>query len=116
MKSFSDMKLSEKNNLYLKQKKEIEQLKSKVAELEKIIEEYNKEPKKDLIDSFLSKNCLVGDFLKVEAKYLHEAFKKSLVNRVCVKNRTFYSSLKLRGFQIKRGSKNKLYIYGLELK
>lgn len=115
------MTLSEKNSLYIEQKKEINRLKNIIVELEDQLLSYHQKDKRinryELVHNFLEDNCIKFQHGKVEAKILFEAFENWLVlnnSKWSIKNRLFYKILALNGFLLKNGSKNKLYVYGLE--
>ncbi|MGE6380012.1 primase-like DNA-binding domain-containing protein [Peribacillus muralis] len=122
MKDISEMTLKEKNSLYIQQKKEIERLKNINKKLEEKLflnHESNQFHEENIIVDFLSESCIRNKNKKVEAKILFEAFKKWLSSKGIdnrMKNRTFYSVLLEEGLSKKKGTKNKLFIYGLEWK
>ena len=108
------MKLSEKNDLYLQQKREIERLKA-------IIEDYERrflfDEKGNAVDQFLSAYCKDNAMGCIEAKEVFEVFKNwCAANNAAVsfKNRTFYKILESKGYKCEKGNQNKNYILGLE--
>lgn len=118
MKRIEDMKLSEKNALYVKQKKKIEKLQNRIKDLEVELQELKKEIY-DPVSDFIESACISDGNLKIEAKVLYSYFEHFLFKRDFHKrigNRKFYSELKRRGFHSKRGNGNKLFIHGLDVK
>lgn len=74
----------------------------------------------DILGPYLGECCYIDKLdsnLKIEAKdlykdYLDYCYKSG---ETSVKNRAFYRMLETKGFERKRGSKNKYYIYGITL-
>jgi len=106
------LKLSEKNNLYLSQKKEIESLKKLVSELEKKLNIRNEYDENFSVHLFLQ-NFFFKNQKKIEAKELYLKYKmqnkKSFLGK-----RNFYKVAAIYGYHSKRGNENKLFVHGKE--
>jgi hypothetical protein len=117
MKRIEDMKLSEKNALYLEQRREIERLQNRVDELEEELKILKIELL-DPVNEFIKGKCKIEEGLKIEAKILYinfETFLKSINYKRQIGSRIFYSELKNKGLSVKRGNQNKLYVHGLDI-
>jgi len=106
------LNLSEKNNLYLSQKKEIESLKKLVSELENKLNIRNEYDKNSEVHLFLKK-FFFQNLNKIEAKELYLEYKmknkKSFLGK-----RNFYKVAAIYGYHSKRGNENKLFVHGKE--
>jgi len=106
------LNLSEKNNLYLSQKKEIESLKKLVSELENKLNIRNEYDKNSEVHLFLKK-FFFQNINKIKAKELYLEYKmknkKSFLGK-----RNFYKVAAIYGYHSKRGNENKLFVHGKE--
>ena len=105
------MSLSEKNNLYLQQKSEIERLKKSVVELEKKLNIRNEFDVQGSVSSFVE-NYQDNHNGEIKAKELYKMYLNFLVKPLGNKN--FYKVMKTHGFNFKRGNGNELFVHGKE--
>lgn len=97
------MNLSEKNNLYLSQKKEIERLKN-------IVKFYEDKQYENIIVSSFLENHFEENVYKIEAKELYEEYLKFVPKTLGKRN--FYKVAEIYGYPSKRGNENKLFVHG----
>jgi len=116
------LNLSEKNNLYLQQKSEIERLKKLVVKLEKKLNIRNEHDKNELNiqhkqDKRFEDNKSVAfrflyrvksKFDVIEAKDLYEMYVSEV--DIPLGKKFFYKSVRSYGWFVKRGNFNKMYV------
>ena len=105
------MNLSEKNNLYLQQKSEIERLKKLVVELEKKLNIRNEHDELRTVSSFVE-NYQDNQNGNIKAKELYKKYLEFLIQPLG--KRSFYKVMKTHGFNFKRGNGNELFVHGKE--
>ncbi|MGG3629619.1 hypothetical protein ABES28_15475 [Bacillus licheniformis] len=110
--NLDEMSLSEKNNLYISQKREIERLKNIIR--------YYEEHQIDNVNvkDFCCSQCIAKYSVKVRALDLFEAYKRwcDRYKLIQISKKDFYDFIQYYGFNKRRGSKNCIYFYGITLK
>ncbi|MBP1944637.1 primase-like DNA-binding domain-containing protein [Cytobacillus luteolus] len=96
---------------------EITRLNKRMVEVEKLLNVYQ-EPFA-ITEKFLNDKCELRNDLKVEAKHLYKVFidwmESESITNACG-SRTFYSNLRDLGYEVRKGTKNKVYVYGVAFK
>jgi len=71
----------------------------------------------DLIKPFLDERCIIDVKAREEAINLHRGYTSYChsVGEIELSNRNFYRLLESRGFERRRGAKNKMFFYGIAL-
>lgn len=72
----------------------------------------------ETIEDFIKIKCVKSLNQKVEAKLLYAAYLIyfEMDDKTEIGTRSFYDILKMSGYELKKSSKNKLYVFGLSLK
>lgn len=110
--------LTELNEMIAKQQEEIELLKNRIFNLEYHLMEITINQEQDIdelttLTKWIDDYCVLNPNAKVEAR----DFYKSWLNHSGLNgNRKFYEKIKNLGFEVRKSSKNKLYVFGLTLK
>ncbi|UAL49725.1 hypothetical protein K7887_22020 (plasmid) [Sutcliffiella horikoshii] len=93
--------------------------KEKAVEL---IISWNDQEKEDAflncVHDFIEQQCITSPELKAKAGTVYDAFQNKLgiADLSIVSNRAFYKAIRNLGYEVKRGTKNKFYIIGIDLK
>lgn len=98
---------------------EIRRLDKRIKGIEKILNINEQPADTKTVEEFLEETCQRGSAKKIEAKVLYGHFEKWLDTKELipfVSNRTFYYLLKVLGYEVRRGTRNKVYVFGVNLK
>jgi hypothetical protein len=99
---------------------EIRRLNKRITVLEKLlnIQEVPQDYLK-CVEQFFRENCQLEHTAKVEAKVLYNSFVSWLKQKRIVHSigsRTFYDCVRSLNYEVRRGSKNIVHVYGVSLK
>ncbi|WP_345826947.1 hypothetical protein AAVC22_22340 (plasmid) [Bacillus paralicheniformis] len=108
-----EMTLTEKNKLYINQKREIDRLNKVIEDLEKQRSVRNENDEQSLISRFLKKYSFKISEQQIEAKQLYQEYEK-WIKSLLLGKRNFYNVVATYGYEFKRGKGNKLFVKGEE--
>ncbi|MEC1301334.1 hypothetical protein [Bacillus paralicheniformis] len=106
-----ELTLTEKNKLYINQKREIDRLNKVIEDLEKQLSVRNENDEQSLISTFLKKYSSKISEQQIEAKQLYQEYEK-WIKSLLLGKRNFYNVVATYGYEFKRGKGNKLFVKG----